>query len=278
MEGEKIVEEKGERLAPEVKETEQQQQATVEIENRAALYGWVPKEEFRGDKEKWVPADVFVKRADEILPIAKAMNRKLESELGSAKGEIEQMKKTVKAVIQAHKKNAQSGYESRVAQIKMEQRKAVEVGDTDLWDQLETEKEKIAKPEEIAEVSAADVNPIVAQWKKDNFWYDTDPELGTYADSVSNFVSARSPGLPVDEFLKRVKDEVEKRFPDKFANPNRKRSPSVDRSDFGGNGGGGGGKKTYSDLPADAKTACNDLVKQKVLTKEQYVQSYFEEA
>lgn len=261
-------------------ENEEQIKNEAETAKRAQLYGWVPKEEFRGDLEKWVDADVFVKRADEILPIAKSMNRKLETELISAKQKIENMEKTVKAVIQAHKKSAQGGYERNLSQIKMEQRKAVETGDTATWELLEAEKEKLQKPDEIPEETTKSVtaDPAVIQWKKDNSWYDTDPELGTYADSVSNFISVRTPGLAPDVFLQKVKDEVKKRFPDKFLNPNRKNPPSVDRTDFGGDGGDKGGKKTFSDLPADAKKICDELVAQKVLTREKYIKTYFEEA
>ncbi len=275
---EEVAELVNDRKEPSAEEQERQSQEAVETENRASIYGWVPKEEFRGDKTKWVPADVFIKRAEEILPIAKSMNRKLESDLIAANRKIEQMDKTVRAVIQAHKKVAQGTYESRLAQIKTEQRKAVETGDTATWDFLEVEKERIQKPEDIPIHQTKEENPVVVQWKLDNAWYESDPELGTYADTVSNYITARRPGLPPDEFLKAVKEEVQRRFPDKFANPNRRRTPSVDRSETGGNGGDSGKKKTYSDLPADAKIACDDLVKQKILTRERYLKTYFEEA
>lgn len=256
-------------------------QVSTEIANRAQIYGWVPQEEFKGDKTKWVPAEVFVKRAEEILPIARSMNRKLESDLTITKKELAEMRQTVKAVIQAHKKAADGGYENQLAQIEKEQIQAVAEADSEKWARLEVDKKKLTKPEEIPfedkPAGNTDANPVVVQWKKDNDWYDTDPELGTYADSVSNFISTRSPGLPVEDFLARVKAEVKKRFPEKFGNQNRRILPSVDRTDFGGPGDSdGNGKKAYSDLPSDAKKACDDLVKQKVLTREKYVQTYFE--
>lgn len=261
------------------------QQASAEIANRAQFYGWVPQEEFKGDKTKWVPADVFVKRAEEILPIARSMNRKLEADLTMTKKELAEMRKTVKAVIQAHKKAADGGYESQVAQIEKEQIEAVASADSEKWAQLEQAKKKLAKPEEIPfeeKSVAGDANPVVVQWKKDNPWYDTDPELGTYADSVSNFISTRSPGLAAEDFLDRVKKEVEKRFPEKFGNQRRRHPPSVDHTDFGGGGdnGGGNGKKSYSDLPTDAKAACDETIKQikaagGKMTREDYVRDYF---
>ena len=257
---------------------QQHPQIDPEIASRAALYGWVPKEEFRGDLSKWVSADVFVKRADEVLPIARSMNRKLESDLATTRKELEETRKTVKAVIQAHKKTAQGSYESRVAQIEKEQIEAVSAADSEQWARLEGEKKALQKPEDIPfedKGGGTIEHPTVTQWKQDNAWYINDMELHSYADAVSNFIASTTPNLPPETFLSKVKDEVQKRFPEKFGNVRRRNPPSVDRSDFGGNDDTGG-KKTYSDLPPDAKKACTELVAQKVLTREQYVQTYFE--
>lgn len=258
----------------------QQQQEMAEAVSRAQIYGWVPKEEFKGDPGKWVPADVFIKRAEEILPIARSMNKRLEGKLATTEKELEEMRKTVKAVIQAHKKTAETTYEGRIAEIRKEQIKAVAEGDTDTWARLEDEKTKLEKPADIPfEEKGGNGNEaaIVMQWKRDNPWYDTDPELGTYADSVSNFISARHGRLAPEDLLDRVKQEVQRRFPEKFGNQKRRNPPNVDRTDYSTGGGGKDtGKKSYSDLPADAKAACDDLVRQKVLTRDQYVQTYFE--
>jgi len=252
-----------------------------EIIDRAALYGWVPKENFKGDLQKWISADVFVKRAEEILPIAKSMNRKLEVDLTSTKAELAELRKTMKAIIKTHEKISQSALDSAMRQLKKEQAEAVSEGDIAKWQSIDEKREELYKqrPEEVKfeETSVAGENPVVAQWKRENAWYNTDPELGTYADSMATFVSTRTPGLPPEEFLQRVKDEVRKRFPKKFGNPKRSNPPSVDRTELSGGDIGSGSKKTYNDLPSDAKEACNELVRQKVLTKEQYVKTYFEE-
>lgn len=264
-------------------EVEEGQELGVEPEiiDRAVLYGWSPKEDFKGDPQKWVSADVFVKRAEEILPIAKSMNRKLETDLISTKAELAELKKTMKAIIKTHEKISQSTFDSAMRQLKKEQAEAVSEGDLEKWQSLEERREELSKqkPEEVKfeEAGVAGENPVVTQWKKDNKWYDTDPELGTYADSIATFISTRTPGLPPEEFLQKVKDEVRKRFPEKFGNLKRSNPPSVDRTELSGGDVGGGSKKTYSDLPPDAKAACNELIKQKVLTKEKYVKIYFEE-
>ena len=56
-------------------------------------------------------------------------------------------------------------------------------------------------------------------------------------------------------------EEVKKKFPDNFKNPNRRKASSVE----GGTGEHrGGGKKGWSDLPRDAQEACTRFIEQKL--------------
>src|SRR3990167_6165982 len=45
--------------------------------------GWVPQEEFRGDKANWVDAATFVDKGRHILPILQKNNERLQAELRS---------------------------------------------------------------------------------------------------------------------------------------------------------------------------------------------------
>ena len=279
MEENEVIKE-GQEETTEGQETVGTPQIDPEIEERAKLYGHVPKEKFKGDPEKWVPADVFVERAEELLPIARSMNRKLEKDLTHTKTELSELRKTMKAVIKTHEKIAKNTYDSKLSQLKKDQAVAVSEGDLEKWQELEDTREKLEAPEtiEFKETTPnANDDVVVAQWKKENSWYESDPDMGIYADSISTFISTRNPGLPVDDFLSKVKAEVKKRFPDKFENPNRSKTAVVDRTSTTGGGDTKAGGKTYSDLPQDAKRACDEFVKNKVTTREQYVKTYFEE-
>ena len=48
------------------------------LEDRAAQMGWVPVDKFRGDPAHWVDAETFVKKGEEVMPILRANNRRLE--------------------------------------------------------------------------------------------------------------------------------------------------------------------------------------------------------
>ncbi|MDE2106523.1 MAG: hypothetical protein KGL39_55425, partial [Patescibacteria group bacterium] len=58
------------------------------VEERAGAMGWVPQEKFRGDPEKWVDAETFVQRGEQVMPILKHNNEKLQAEIASLKGEL----------------------------------------------------------------------------------------------------------------------------------------------------------------------------------------------
>jgi hypothetical protein len=75
-----------------------------------------------------------------------------------------------------------------------------------------------------------------------------------------------------------VKEGVKEAFPHKFDNPNRNKAASVDGGANRGASTGRPKSKTYNDLPADAKMQCDKYVNQKLMTKEKYIQEYFEEA
>ena len=52
----------------------------AEVETRALAMGWQPKEQFKGDPSKWRPAEEYVQRGEELLPIVQASERRLRQE------------------------------------------------------------------------------------------------------------------------------------------------------------------------------------------------------
>ena len=255
-------------------------QVSPEVLERARIHGWAPKEEFRGDPKKWEPADVWVDRTDKVLPIARAANKCLESELAQSKKEIQELRQTTDRILKTTKTASERAYKQAMTDIRKRQAEAITSGDAETWEQLEVEKDTIEKPASAEPITPAAATPAgasedVVSWKAANPWYSNDPELGTYADVVSDFISKRNPGLPDKEFLSKVKDEVKRRFPEKFNS--RPAAPNPDGSNYTGAAPTSTNKKTYTDLPKDAKEACNSLVGQKLMTKEQYIKEYFEE-
>lgn len=259
-------------------EEETQKQSDPQAVDRARLTGWAPKEEFRGDPEKWVPAEEWNRRTDEIMPILKSTNQKLESELTSTKTELQNLKKVVKQMADVNNKVSEKEYQRALETIRKEQRAAVENSDGEKWEELEKQKDTLEKPQgfEIPETQSPedDVQKKQAEWMDKNTWCSPEnPEMYGYAQYVANTLVSKD-GEPKIEHLDEIEKQVKEKFPDKFSNK-RRENPSVDSGDTPPEKAGK--KNGYDALPKEAKEQCDKLVKEiPGYTKEQYVQDYFE--
>lgn len=268
-------------------ENQEQEEYPPEIVERAKTMGHIPKEEFKGDPEKWVPPDKYVERAETLMPILKSQLRKFEEKTGQYETEIsglktslETQKKTTEKLVKMSSTISQQAYEKAKRDLTMKQAQAVKDADVDKWQVLEDQKDKLEKPEPVTieEASAPSKSPIFNNWHVSNDWYAKDSDLTIFADAYGRSVAEATPGLPEDQLLSRVEAKVKEAFPHKFTNPNRQAANTVD---------GGSerttttttGKKSFNNLPADAKTQCDMFIADGTIkSREQYVKDYFEEA
>jgi len=255
-------------------------QPDPEVTNRARGMGWVPQEEFRGDPDKWRPAEEYVSRADELMPIMKAQNRKYETTITNLQGDLKVQRETTEKILKMSEKVAQQAYDKAKTDLVSQQALAVKDGDMETWASLEQQKDKLEKPEEIKipEVGAVtnESNPAFLNWHQDNDWYMNDQDMTLYANAFAN--ANADPNLPYQSVLDNTRKAVERAFPHKFQNPKRTTAAAVDSgSQLNAIDPSKNKKNTYNDLPAEAKAQCNKLVDQKVITKEQYLKDYFEE-
>jgi hypothetical protein len=249
---------------------------TTEVEQKASEMGWSPKETFRGDPEKWVDAEAFVKRGEELMPILQANNRRLLGEVSNLRNDLAATKETLKASSEAIEEL--KTYNSEATRIAMKaQRKdlvrAIEVARkdgevetvTELTEQLDEHTAALAeaentkpsgkKPNGRAEpvVTAPVVDPEFATWAAENPWYGTDLKRTALANAIGQELRKDTANalLGGRKFLEKIEVEL-----DMFLGGNTARNGAsrVEGGKRGGDGGGGG--KSYVDLPADAKAAC----------------------
>lgn len=255
-------------------------QPESEVIDRAKLMGWVPKEEFKGDESRWRPADEFVSRADELMPIMKAQLRKYETELSGLKTTIEEQKKTTEKLVKMGETVSQQAYERAKRELVQQQMEAVATGNVTAWERLEGEKEKLVKPEPIPvpENRVEPLNPDFQQWHQGNDWYLKDEDMTMFANTYGQKLAKDTPNLPYPQWLANVEDKIKKAFPHKFTNPKRDAASIVD-SGAGRTGGVTSTRaKSYNDLPADAKKQCDIYVRDGLIkTREAYTKSYFGE-
>lgn len=250
-------------------------EVSPEVEAEAKNIGWSPKEEWRGNPEKWVDAETFVRRGKEILPILQANNKKLQAKLdevsgklGHVTGQLAASQEAIEALKEFNTESTRQEAERTKAALVVSLKDARAAGDIDteitLRDQIEevntvlkdsTKEDKkeepkvAAKPEVSPEIKAA-----FEAWNSKNPWFGTDVRKTRLANMIGDELRAdpKNANLVGEAFLDRIVEEVEKTL---GGNEKRSEVDKVEGSRGGGNNRQGNGK-TYADLPADAKEAC----------------------
>lgn len=257
------------------------------IEEEARAQGWVGKDEFRGSDDDWVDADTFVKRGKEIMPILRKNNEKLLKELGEAKKAAEEARSAAlefKKYQQDISERKIGELQSQIEHLKQAKRDAITTGDgdrviaiDDAIDEIK-EQQREAKSDaalRIAEVQkqqqqAVTLDPTFNAWLDRNKWFGSDNKLTSVANALGESLRRDNPNLIGADFLTALDKELQDTFPDKFGKV--KRQSPVEGGSHSGRSSGG--RKSYDNLPAEAKTACDRFVKQGLMTREQYIADY----
>lgn len=246
---------------------------TEEVEAKALSMGWIPKEQFKGDEARWVDAETFVRRGEEFLPILKANNKKLESELSSVKGELVKTNTLLKAANEAietlkefNTQRNREAVEAKAAQLKERLKEARQEGDVDAEEQIREQldetrdalKDAKAKPETKPSETSPPVDytqrPEWQQFVQENPWWNENRRMRAMAVEIAAELREDPEGksLAPTDFFRRVAEETKKLF-DPKARPVSKVEASR------GGAGGGSDAQGYGDLPADAKSACDRM-------------------
>lgn len=247
-----------------------------DIERLATDMGWSPEDRWRGDPDKWVDAETFIRQGPEILKTTLRTQDEKLSKLGDQIGRMS------RAAENADKR----AYDKAMADLKAEQREAVEEGDVEKFEAAQGKVDALAKDKPADEAKADDKkadgqpapmdDPNYRAFAEANPWYEGDIEMGAYADQIASRVGRRAQGA---EFYKVIAEEVRKKFPEHFTNTARRTKARVEGAGSGTAKRTGGAKK-YADLPDDAtKQACDRYVEQGLYKdKQAYVDFYFSEA
>lgn len=253
-----------------------------DYEGEARQLGWVPKDEYRGDPDKWRDAKEFIEFGERILPIVRSNNKTLQEKLGKTEAEIAKLRETMQQFSEHHKKTAEREYkkaqkefDAKLKRIKAQQTEAASEGDISKFQELENQREELEgnKPEKPDETPQGPP-PEFIEWVADNSWYHEDAELAEEADLIGVLYRKKHPRMGAKSIYKYVTEQIKKLHPDKFENPNRQEASDVGSSTNTGGSPKGNGKG-YSSLPDEAKRACDSFVQEGLMTKEEYCKEYF---
>ncbi len=267
---EETIQEKAVVTEPEevVEEVAEETTPPESTEDRAKRMGWIEKERYSGRPDNWVDAEVFLKKADESLPILKERLKKLEAR------DIER-EKGYKFLVNHAKEANQKGYDRAIKELTDKQSQAVEEADIERWKILEEEKSKLYEEKSKPIIEAPpqpQINKELQDWLTENTWYgDHNPSMKKYAEFVESNLVISDPA----ERLNAITAEVKREFPEKFGMTNG----SIPRSSpvQGGKGAvdKGRGKRSFSSLPGTAKQVCKRFIQDGIIKNEkEYLDNY----
>lgn len=246
--------------APEIQVEQQpaQQQQADPTEELARSQGWRPKEEFEGDPQKWRSAKEFVERG-ELFGKIDTMGR-----------ELKETRKALKMLQEHHSKVKETEYNNALKELKALQKKHLEEGNSDGYletTELLTDLKAEQKAREVVTAQAPQQpDPRFITWAQENKWYESDPELRDYADTIGLGYAQKNRGVDPVEVLEYVTAQVKKTFKDKFVNPKREKPNSVEGASSASSTG-----KGSLELSDDEKKVMNTFIRQGIMSKEEYL-------
>lgn len=236
----------------------QQEQAPAlsPVQEQALSQGWVPKDDYKGDPEKWVDAAEFLRRG-ELFAKIEHQNR-----------ELKDVKRALQEITKLHRQVSEVEYQRALATLKAQKKEALENGDANAVieadEAIDAVKEHQRAAQQAPQVEASgETHPEFVEWKTKNAWYENDPDLNAWANGLApRYVSQ---GLTPAQVLQKLSEEVKVKFPNKFQNPRQNRPSAVE---------GGGSRSSSSSsfqLSPEERRVMNTFVRQGVMTEEQYI-------
>lgn len=235
-----------------------------DYEGEARAHGWTPKEQFKGDPSRWVDAETFMRRADEVMPFLKKQNQSL-------KREIDNLKRTTKQLARAE----QSAYQNAINDLKAQQRQAAEVGDMATYDAVGEKVEKLEKEAPKADAQhGEDPQDEFDNFREDNGWYDrgnlsgatdTEKDARAFADRTAERLARQGKlqELPPSEFFAEVARLTKDRFPALAGTQTRREKPASDVAGVMRNGANRNAK-IGANLDATAKEHAERYMRMKI--------------
>lgn len=263
-------------MATQLQEVEQEIEVdTRDFDAEARQQGWTPKDEFKGDPEKWIDAEAFVSRGETVMPL-------LKKQVQSQKGEIDFLKRQVKKLT----KLEQRAYDNALTDLKAKQAEAVEFGDIAAFKQIDKQLDDL-RADMAPEPAAKGEDPTSAfvEFREANEWYDLGGLQGASADErraraladrTADKLAAQGlqKELSPSEFFARVAEEVREQMP--MIGGEAKAARVKPASDVAGvtRGAARSNAKTGANLPADAKAQAKRFFEKGIIKAKDVSEAY----
>ena len=222
--------------APEVK-------VQPSAEDRAASLGWVPRDEWRGDPERWTDAEAFIAKGEQVLPILRENNKRLEQKVAN-------LEKFMHEAIEHKVREREHVWKEKHDALKAEKKEALENADYDRVVEIDEDIDQL-KAVKKAHAAAPQQPPpeVVSFLERNKSWFGNDADMTADARMFSDQYRRTNPDKSVAEELAYVEKKMKKDYPEHFQAHKSGTPPAVE--------GGGArlpkGGKGFDGLPAEAK-------------------------
>lgn len=229
------------------------------VQQEALGQGWVPKEDFDGDPEKWVDAGEFLRRGE--------LFRKIESQ----SKELKDVKRALNELAKHNSRIREIEYKNALESLKKEKKVALSEGDADRVVDLDEkidlvkDQQRQFQTQQVQEVVPPEVHPELRNWMNKNGWYEANRSMRGWADARG--VELAEQGKTPNQVLEQLEKEVKTVFKDQFRNPNREKPSAVEGAV------NRPGKSLEADLELSdvEKTVMKTLVDGGHITKDEYL-------
>lgn len=238
-----------------------EQLSEEEVLSEAMKQGFNP--EYDGENKK---------TPKEYLEVSFSHNKMLKERNDKLSEQVNSLNSKMERLVQFQAEQKQKAVDTAVSKLQEERRDAIIDGDHEKVDQID---QKI-QVEQQTNVADDGNKAILDAWLSRNPWYEGDETLGIEADIIAKQLNEtgrfQQNIKDYERLLSLVEQKVKSAFPDKFKNPKKDNPPEVESGN--NTSSTSQSKHTYAELPADAKRACDEFVKDKTMTKEQYLEIY----
>lgn len=256
-----------------VEQTEQESVSSVEKEARDM--GWRPETEWDGDPNRWVDAETFVRRGQEILPIVHANLKKERERSRKLEAKIAEIGAAQQEWMSFQKKQLEQQLEERITALKAARKDAVETGNGEQLNVIDDELHELRNVKTQHQTQQPQgVDPQFIEWsaRPENKWYSEDPSAQGFANMIGKrLVEER--GLSGMALYETV-SEAMKRFYGPWQKQPRRTPVDSGRS----SGVPARRKMTYESLPAERREAVDLLMRNGMIkSPDEYIAVYEKE-
>ena len=278
-------------------DSELQSTAPEDVQAKAREIGWRPPTEFKGDPQKWVDADEYLRRGEEVLPLVKATNKRLEAQLGNVLDEnrrlaaqVEEMRQSMDDIAKFNAEQLQQRLTEQKRELTARLREARKEDDDRAIEELEEALEENADARQKLKEKPAptkredggqqtpQTTPEFEAWKGRNTWFggSSTLDLAKTAAAQAFGAKAAAAGKRGQAFF----DAIDEMLAEAYPAPAKRSDPTEEGRPSGGGGSSSSRASGFSSLPAEAKAKAREQSSRfvgpnKMFKKEEEWFSYF---